>query len=575
MNQLARIAASTMVVIALLTSSCGDAKDRKPKEILQYIPADTPYVMAFTKPFPDDLMDKVEPSIDKMLSAYQRMMHYRLSEHLIELSAQEDGAEKAERLQEFMDELISFMSVKGLREAGVGRDSVFAIYGDGVLPVVRIGTTDIVKFESALARLESKASESFLVGEIEGKPYRYRDFDELSLVIATFDKDAVIAVVPAGIGDERLAQTLGIEKPRRSLADSKELDKISKEYGFTDHFASFIDVERIAATFTGDPTGRNTDFLTMVDMNEKNTPPECRTEIGELASVAPRVVMGYTRVDTDFLETEMVIELREDIASGMATLPAVVPGLGADLGGLFGFGFSLDVMAARSFYEARLDALEADPFECAHFAEINNSAAKGREALAQPLPPVVYSFRGMLANVTNIEGLDLATKTPPESIDASILVAIENAQDLVTMAAMMSPEIAALNLVPDGKAKALNLPQLATIAKQAFAALSEGGLSIALGQDSAEEAEAMLSADVSDSRPFASFSMDAKKYYEFVGQAVLEGGDDGQGEPMPEAMRAAVRDAMVASGDLYERMAVNVHLTQRGVEVSSRLTLSD
>jgi hypothetical protein len=271
----------------------------------------------------------------------------------------------------------------------------------------------------------------------------------------------------------------------------------------------------------------------------------------------------------------MVIELREDIASGMATLPAVVPGLGSDLGGLFGFGFSLDVMAARSFYEARLDALEADPFECAHFAEINNSAAKGREALAQPLPPVVYSFRGMLANVTNIEGLDLATKMPPESIDAGILVAIENAQDLVTMAAMMSPEIAALNLLPDGKAKALNLPQLATIAKQAFAALSEGGLSIALGENSAEQAEAMLSADVSDSRPFASFSMDAKKYYEFVGQAVLEGDDDGQGEPMPEAMRTAVRDAMVASGDLYERMAVNVHLTQRGVEVSSRLTLSD
>ena len=206
MNQLARIAASTMVVIAFLTSSCGDEKDRKPKEILQYIPADTPYVMAFTKPFPDDLMDKVEPSVDKMLSAYQRMMRYRLSEHLIELSAQEGGAERAERLQEFMDEMISLMSVKGLREAGVGRDSVFAIYGDGVLPVVRIGTTDIDKFESAIARLESKASESFLVGEIEGKPYRYRDFDELSLVIATFGGDAVIAVVPAGIGDERLAQ---------------------------------------------------------------------------------------------------------------------------------------------------------------------------------------------------------------------------------------------------------------------------------------------------------------------------------------------------------------------------------
>jgi hypothetical protein len=259
----------------------------------------------------------------------------------------------------------------------------------------------------------------------------------------------------------------------------------------------------------------------------------------------------------------------------MASLPSVVPGLGSDLGGLFSFGFSLDLMAARNFYESRLDALEADPFECAYFADLNETTVKGREALAQPVPPVVYSFRGMLANVTNIEGMDIAAEKPPESIDASILVAIENAQDLVTMAAMMSPEIAALNLIPDGKAKALDLPQLATIAEQAFAALSEVGLAVALGDGAEGEAEALLNADVSESRPFMSFNMDAKKYYEFVGQAVMQREDDEDGEPMPEAMRTAYRDVIVSSGELYERMAVNVYLTQRGVEVSSRLTLSD
>ena len=57
--------------------------------------------------------------------------------------------------------------------------------------------------------------------------------------------------------------------------------------------------------------------------------------------------------------------------------------------------------------------------------------------------------------------------------------------------------------------------------------------------------------------------------------AVMEGGDDEDGEPMPEAMRAAVRDTVVSAGEMYERMAVNVHLTERGVEVSSRMTLSD
>ena len=170
MNPTARIAAFTIAAVVLLASSFADAKARKPKEILQYIPADTPYVMAFTKPFPDDLMDKFEPSMDKVLAAYQRMMRYKLSEHLIELSTQEGGAEKAERLQAFMDEMLSLMSVKGLRDAGIGRESIFAVYGDGILPVFRIGITDIDKFESAITRLESKANEKFLLGFNQKQP---------------------------------------------------------------------------------------------------------------------------------------------------------------------------------------------------------------------------------------------------------------------------------------------------------------------------------------------------------------------------------------------------------------------
>ena len=63
MNQFARIAAFTIVVAVLLMSAFADAKARKPKELLQYNPADTPYVMAVTKPLPDDLMDKIEPSL--------------------------------------------------------------------------------------------------------------------------------------------------------------------------------------------------------------------------------------------------------------------------------------------------------------------------------------------------------------------------------------------------------------------------------------------------------------------------------------------------------------------------------
>ena len=394
MNQVARISIVVVAVCAFLFSTNAEAA-RKAK----------PYVMAFTRPLPDEVMDKFEPAVDKTLSAYRRILQYHMSEEMVELSTEEGGAEKAEQLQAFMDEILNLMSIEGLRNAGMGRDALFAVYGDGLLPVIRIALSNRAQFDAAIERIESKASDELPTATVAGESYRYVDLDEMRVVIATLGNDAVISLVPAGAGDERLAETLGLTKPRKNLAKSKTLRNISKEYGFTDHFMSFIDVERIASAFIGDPGGRNAELLAVMDYDPSKFSAQCQAEFASLAGIAPRIVLGYKAVNKAYLETGMVVELRDDIAAGLATLPAVVPGLGPDLGGLFSFGFSLDPLALRSFYEARLDAMEADPFECEALGELQASTVKGREALAQPIPPVVYSFRGFLANITNIEGM--------------------------------------------------------------------------------------------------------------------------------------------------------------------------
>ena len=572
MNHFFRTLIGVSATVAVLVSCRADVAHES-EQLLQYIPAETPYVMAFTKPLPDDLMDKFEPVVDQTLSGYERILRYKVSEVMVELSREEGGAEKAKQLQELVDEFTSLMSVQGLRDAGIDRDSVFAIYGDGLLPVFRVELSDRDKFDAAVSRLESKSPQKFQVGTVGGESYRYYDIEEARFVVATPGDSAVITIVPSTYSDERLARALGIKKPQDNVADG--LEEIRNAYDFTDHFVGFVDVEKLAASFLGDPSGLNKELLLVAEHDPEELMEECRAEFAELASVAPRVVVGYTNVNKSFLDTRMVVELREDIASGLATLPTAVPGLGADLGGLLSFGFSLDPMAARSFLEARLDAMEADPFECADLGELQASVAQGRQALAQPLPPVVYNFSGMLAHISDVQGMNLGTKKPPESVDASFLVAFKNAQDLVNMASMMIPQVAEMNLLPDGKARALDLPQLAEIADKAFVALSNVGISVAMGEGSAENSEAMLVADVEMPPPFVSFSMDSKRYYDFVGDALMQENETEDGESEPLALRTAMRDVMVSSGELYERVSVNVHLTERGVEIGSRMTLSD
>jgi len=295
----------------------------------------------------------------------------------------------------------------------------------------------------------------------------------------------------------------------------------------------------------------------------------------EMAGIAPRIVFGYSDISLQQLGGAMVVELREDIAAGLATIPAAVPGLGSDPGGLMSLGFGLNPMAIREFYEARLDAMEAEPYECEKFADLQAGVAKGREALNQPIPPVVYGFRGFVANIADIQGLDMSSSTPPESIDASILVAIENAESLVMMAAMMDPQIAALNLVPDGKPVKLVLTQLAEFAGDAFAALSTDALSISLGEGAEANSADMLVADSSDPAPFMSMNMDSARYYSMIGEAMLQEREGDDAEKMPKAIRDAMRDVMILSGSLYERMSVEIQFTARGVEINSTMKLSD
>lgn len=574
MKYLARIAVAGGAVFSLLLADAADAA-RKPKDVLEYIPADTPYVMAFVKPFPDELVDKIEPALEETLDAYRAMLGFMMADAKAGIATDDGEAELPEDFEEIMNEVLNIFSIQGLEDAGVGRDALFAFYGDGLLPVIRMALEDGDRFRSTIARFEEKVGEAMLTDELRGIAYRYQDFDDkLRLIIATPGDDAIVTIVPIGYDEDRLAQTLGIRKPRKNLYRSKELRKIAKEYDFTEHMVSYFDVERIAGTFLGDPSGLNAELLALAEYDASKLDETCRSEFAELAAVAPRVVMGYTHVDKRAMNARMVVELRDDIAQALTALPAAVPGLGPDLGGLFTFGFSLDPMALRNFYEARLDAMEEDPFECAALAEVQGGVAKGREVLAQPIPPIVYSFRGFLANITDIKGMDLASEKPPEAVEGSFLFAMENAQDVVNMAALMSPEVAALGLLPDGKAKLLDMPELTELGSAVFAALGGDALAVSIGEGP-EKAEGMLTADAVSPAPLMTFSMDAKRYYEFIGDAVMQAEESDEAEPMPEEVKQAVRDIMTASGSVYERMTMNVRLTEKGVELDTSVKLAD
>lgn len=568
---------AVIAVGALLLAGCGrDDEVGIPAEsinILKYIPADSPYVIASLAPMPDDVMDQLEPKLDRILVAYQAVLREVVAQQAGE-SGGEFDAEDAEKIEAFVDELAGLLSIDGMREAGIDRDSLGAFYGNGMLPVMRLELADADKFEATLARLEERAGSPMPTAEVAGQSYRFFDADELRVVIAVIDDQAVFSIVPSVFSGDQTGRALGLTIPEDNIAESGVFEELIGTYDFDNYILGFIDLPKLVERFVGQPTGLDTDLLDAIEYDNSQLSDVCKAEIRAMAGVMPRMVIGYTNITARQFDSNLVFELRDDIAEAMQALPAAVPGLGADTDALMAFGMSIDAMAARSFLEARFDAIEADPFECEHFAEIQAGVASGRQSLNQPVPPMVYDFKGFLAVIDDVQGLDLATQTPPTSIDGTFLLAMDNAQALVAMGAMFSPELAALNLQPDGKPVAMNLPQLQAMGMEAFAALSDGAVTISVGADAESEAASMLNADPVSPPPFMSFSMDAARYYSFMGEAIETGGADDAREATPE-MKSAMTEMMQSIADLYDRMSGDVVFTEHGIELRMVEKLKD
>ncbi len=565
-----------VVIAALMTvvAGCGDRSDSASSlgsdaGILRYIPADTPYVIAAPGRMPDDVSDKLEPHIDELLGAYHRMLRAMANN----AEAETDDVAAMREFLPLIDELGSLMSSDGLRGAGINRDSQFAIYGIGLLPVMRITLSDGALFESAFARLEEAAGTEMQVATVDGNEYRYAGDDDGRVIVAIIDNELVLSLVPTGLSDAQLGDVLGLTIPAENIATAGVLTGIAADYDYIDYGVGLIDITKIVDILIGETSGLSAEVLSAMDYQVPDLSDVCRAEIRDIAAIMPRVVSGYKEVSTERLVSHAAFELRGDLAEGLATIVAPVPGLGQPTDGLFSFGMSMNLLAARNFYEARLDALEADPFRCELLAEGQNNIQAGREILNQPVPPIVYGFKGFFADIDGFEGMDLANDIPPTSIDMRVLIATENAESLLAMGTMFSPDIASLNITPGGDPVRLDLPMLAATGQAMYVAMSDEAIALSMGEGMQDGLTSMLAAPALEPSPFIGADMDAARYYGFI-QEAIEADPDSALDQMPE-MQEALRSVMGAIQKMFKRSRFIIGFTGAGIEMESEAILAD
>ena len=585
MKRLASLCAVAALGTALV--ACGK-KDETPaaaeavaeSSILTYVPADTPYVFASLAPMPKAYIDKLA-TISESGAEFATSVMDNVVTALGEAEDTEELSAKAAILEIGMQ----FLDPKKIEEFGFSTTSSSVIYGNGLLPVVRVELDQSGKFLPRFRELAEEQSwelEDAKAGDVSYVKAALGE--EAAILVAEADGMGVVALMPSELDSASIGLLLGDQKPSSSLADVDKLTALSDKYDLIAQGVGYLDLQQLTTTFIDGPSNAlDTAILEMAGSSPaEGLDDVCKAEIKSLAGVMPRVALGYQSISADRMDLLAVAEMREDIAAALMPVAASVPGMTSDTDAMMKFGFGLDLKGLRGFVEDKMTALANDPYECAALDGMNNAAVQMVQSINQPVPPLVYNFKGFFVELDSLDGIDLASPSVPESIDASAVLAFDNVEGLIAMGQMMLPPLGMMELAADGEPVQVPQEMLTGYAGEVFAAMTENTLALSSGSGASGNAKSLASTTDGADPALMVVSIDLAKYMGLINDiqaSVMEsefGAEEESNSEEAEAMRSlndAQREFMDAYIELFDRETLIIKPTNNGIEMTTVLTL--
>ncbi|HEX4882409.1 MAG TPA: hypothetical protein VFV18_08695 [Porticoccaceae bacterium] len=539
-----------VVAIALLP---GCSRQPDADSPLAFAPAATPYVFANLKPLPKPVLE----SWLALAAPYNQVQGEMLAALRADLGALPPVVQALVPLLEVTQGKLSYA---GFEEMGLRPEGLSALYGIGLVPVLRMELGDADKFRKLVADYEHKRGAALPVEKIEKQDYwrlASPEPETPALILAIVEQHLVVTV-DIGSKGPSLAELLGLRRPERSVLDSGELAELNDAYDFTPYGTFLLDNRRLAGALSGKDAQTAAALLPS---------PACQAELAGLAEAVPRTLVGYEQLEAKQLRLNAVVELREDLTTALQAVPAPVPGLGGgDRVGLeFGFGAHLDKFA--DFLQARSAAVAAAPFQCEWLRPFN--VAGDSQKLA-PLYMAAGSITGMRLTLTELRWAGVA----PESVSGTAVVASPNPGALIGMVQGFLPQLAGMNLHPGGEPQRLDLGPaggLLPAATQApYIAMSDKGIGIAVGDDAPQQVVARLGATAPEVPPLFRMAYDGALYAQLLGgmsnMAALPQGESGTSP-------SSLDEAMVQVMQGIDRIEMDVLATPRGIEIRERVQL--
>jgi len=528
--------------------------------LFQRIDADTAWLVANLETMPEDLADKLWAPLASM-SELNRETYTDAAEEL------DDTPVVAAVLREFAQ----IDSREAFAERGLKPNGRWALHAVSLYPFMHWELSDHEAFRATLDRVAADAGTEPNWRDVEDAQVMWIDMEELGLGLALSydDRFATVAVVPDNA--TLLRRVANLDEPAASY-DPAALQSFSEERGYTNYGSGFVDFERVVSQLLDSDDAMLTDARESGPMAEIAGNQACRSELGTLVDLFPRASLGYTEVNDTFMAFDMTLEAQASFAERMKVVADTPVDLTKTSAGLLEFGLAMNIVGARDFAREITAGWVETPPQCPLFDAIRENAEDWQMALNQPIPPVVTNFHGLRMN---LEDLTLAENSDVESAEGSLALFMRNPQMMLGMAQMFSPELAALQLEPGGEPQPLpagvipNMPE----GISAWMGLSEGALGLAVGEGQKSRLnEVMEPGEGGDA--ILSYGINFAGYAEAL-EGLMAGMQDQLADLDEDTETADPTEAMKAMAEIYEYTQASMHLTGRGIEFRSTMTLKE
>ena len=545
--------------------------------LLDYVPADTPYLAANLEPLPEDVVDaylqRVQPVLDEMQT--------QLSKARAELESQDPAGvddDPGERLAlALLRELDGKLSREGLNSLGLDIRSHKVVYGLGAFPVLRMGLSNAVSMQATIHRVLDGAALTVPEQSLQGVAYwrvgpdAHHDMP-VGLYIAILDDHLAIGVLPAAAEVELLPAFLGLERPAQSDARIR-LAELNDTHGYTPHGSAILDLRLLADQFLL-PDSLTARVLAGVgEYDPASITPECVAEVHGIIDNAPRITAGTTELGTTAIAYQYRIETPAALAASLTQLAARIPAADALSTRVLDLAFGIRLGAVRDFLVEKATAITQNPYRCEFLREMNDQAEQALVQLNQPMPPFVNNFRGLRVSLDEIA---VSEGSLPTGARGLLALHVEQPEMFLGMAQMFLPDLAALGL--KAGEPPLRLPEslLPVPGLVAFAAMSGEAIGLSLGDGEEAGLQAYLNREPGPEGMFLSLSYDSAAYLEYTerltASVTVDASEEGADEHSAHAVEAVAQAARQVFLDMADRSTTTLQFGPDGLRIDGRMT---